>query len=129
MVGQGEPRAKSKDKSPKCKKCKVSKEAIVESEAEVEVVEVMAEPEARPCGRAWTRPVEELLGAGEGPEMAQALWAIAADLRAIRRAQEAITCNAEASQRVAEAQVNVSRQMLSDMALMSYDLGALVEGW
>jgi len=89
---------------------------------------VTAEPEVRPRGRAWTGLAEELPGAGEGSEVARALWAIASDLQAIRRAQEAIACNTDAGRRVAEAQVDVSCQVLSDMASMSYDLGALVKG-
>ena len=74
------PKARSMDRLPKCKKCKVSKEAIIESEAEAEVVEVTAEPGERPCGRAWTGPAEVLPRASEGPKVARALWEIAADL-------------------------------------------------
>ena len=96
IVGQGELKPASKDGSPKRKKHKVSK-VVVDSKAEGEVVEVTAEPEARLRGRVWTGPAEELPRAGEGSEVAQALWAIAGDLRAIRRAQEAIACNTEAS--------------------------------
>jgi len=92
VVGQGKLKTTSKDGSLKCK---VSK-AVVNSEAEGEAVEVMAEPEARPRSRVWTGPAKELPEVGEGSEVAWALWAIAGDIRAIRRAQEAITCNTEA---------------------------------
>jgi len=127
VVGQGEPRLASKDGSPKRKKCKVSK-VMIDSETEGEAVEATAELEARPHNRAWTGPTEELPEAGEGSEVARALWAIASDIQAIRRAQEAIARNTEAGRQAAEAQVDVSRQALSDLASMSYDLGALVEG-
>jgi len=95
IVGQGELKTTLKDGSPKHKKCKVSK-AMVDSEAEGEAVEVTAELEARPRSRVWTGPAEELPKAGEGSEVARALWAIAGDIWAIRRAQEAIACNTEA---------------------------------
>jgi len=62
----GEPRTKKNDGSPMHKKRRVPKETIVESKAEVEVVEVMAEPEARPHGRAWTGPAEVFPRASEG---------------------------------------------------------------
>ena len=98
VVSQGEPRPTLKDGSPKRKKRKKRKvsKVVVDSEAEGEVVEVKAEPEARPRSRAWTGLAEELPEAGEGSEVARALWAIASDLQAIRRAQEAITRNTEA---------------------------------
>jgi len=64
----------------------------IDSEAEGEATE----PEARPHNRAWTGPAEELPEAGEGSEVARALWAIASDIWAIRRAQEAIAHNTEA---------------------------------
>jgi len=130
MVGQGEMKAKSKDdRSPKHKKCKVSKEAIIKSDAEAEVVIVMAKPEVRPWGKAWTGPTRALPEAGEGSELSQALWSIAADLQGIQRAQEEITGSTEARQQAAEAQVEVSWKMALDMASMAYDLGVLVEGW
>ena len=126
IVGQGKPKVKSKDGSPKCKKHKVLKETIVDSEAEG--TEVTAKLEARPWGMAWTGPLRVLARVGEGSEVSQALWSIAADLRGIRRAQEAITGSVAASRWVAKAHVDMSRQMLLDMALISYDLSALVEG-
>jgi len=118
VVGQGELRAASKDGSPRHKKRKVSKVTI----------DSKAEGEARPHNRAWTGPAEELPEAGEGSKVARALWAIVSDIRAIRRAQEAIARNTEVGRQAAKAQVDVSHQALSDLASMSYDLGALVEG-
>ena len=84
VVGQGESKVKLKDdRSPKRKKRKVSKVTIIESEMKAEVVVMMAKPEARPQSKVRTGPVRVLSEAAQGSRFTQALWSIAANLRAI----------------------------------------------
>ena len=84
VVGQGELKMKLKDDGLlKCKKRKVSKETIVESKTEAEVVVMTAEPEARPWSKMRTGPARVLSNMAERSGLSQALWSITADLQAI----------------------------------------------